>query len=334
MNINRLERSMDELIHRIGFETRTEYAALKNTLDSLRRAISKLPIPWMVLRTSAEFGKARQLYMQYRDRIKGLLEPLRNVFDEYLLKEFESIELVRDNILYCIDLDALRAHVRAERAKGVGEDALFGYVEEYWDVALKGRIEETVRAAMDGEILFPSKDLVAFLKDYEDFSSTLYVGADIKNYTIGYGHAIPKKNYDGRYDNGITEAEAQQLLMDDIRTKAQELLDEYLGKNSTVLNQHQYDALISFTFNTGPDWINRYRDLRNILESGNITREAMYREFMDWIIADGKRVLGLYRRRIDELDMFFNKDYNRKDRTKPEWFDKPGERGAYNESLF
>jgi len=161
----------------------------------------------------------------------------------------------------------------------------------------------------------PSEAMISFLMLYEEFSAMPYRGQDSQNRTVGYGHVITAA--DGiKYDNGITKEEALILLKKDIKEKAADYLDPFLNSNSIILNQQQYDALLIFTFNTGPSWLTKYDDLRNILLRGNVTYDAMYNEFMTWTTAGGGRSLGLYRRRMDELNIFFNGDYSR---NYPDW---------------
>ena|GEM_PF-2910273 len=163
----------------------------------------------------------------------------------------------------------------------------------------------------------PSDDLIVFITNYEDYHEMPYRGLDNQNRTVGYGHVILDEDY---YDNGISEEEALTLLKNDIQIVAAQYLDDFLQKNDVVLTQQQYDALLSFTFNTGPDWLTEYYELRDIIKGENITYEDMYDEFMTWINVNGKPALGLYRRRLDELDIFFNGDYTRKFPDKPDWF--------------
>lgn len=62
-------------------------------------------------------------------------------------------------------------------------------------------------------------------------------------YTIGYGHY----GADVRADQVITEAEAEQLLRMDLM----QIEDQVLKTVTFKLNQNQFDALVSFTYNCG-----------------------------------------------------------------------------------
>jgi GH24 family phage-related lysozyme (muramidase) len=155
-----------------------------------------------------------------------------------------------------------------------------------------------------------SDESISFIKSYEDFSPVPYRGLDSQNLTIGYGHVMTGDEIE-KYKNGISEEEAIELLKKDLEDKVYKYLDPWIEENSVKLTQQQYDALVIFTFNAGPSWITEYEDLRSILKRGNITYEAMYNEFMTWIKVNDEPSLGLYRRRMDELNIFFKGDYNR-----------------------
>ena len=67
---------------------------------------------------------------------------------------------------------------------------------------------------------------------------------DGEKYVMGY-------NYDGdAFPNGITETNAYKLWLTDV-TRAQNNLRKRLNNNPTFFLQHQWDALVSFYYNTG-----------------------------------------------------------------------------------
>lgn len=75
----------------------------------------------------------------------------------------------------------------------------------------------------------------------EGFSATVY--PDAGHEAIGYGHDLLPGE---AYPNGITQAEAQALLAEDVG-KVENAVNS-LGWN---LTQNQFDALIDFGFNLG-----------------------------------------------------------------------------------
>ena len=142
-----------------------------------------------------------------------------------------------------------------------------------------------------------------------------YRGLDAQNLTIGYGHVIrPDDPRRERWmTHGITHEEALEVKRDDMQ-RYTNFVNNFLTSNSISLNQHQHDALVSFTFNAGPDWITMSpaSGLRTAIMSGYYGRIGD--EMMRWVYVtvweDGRWVnrpsVGLYRRRTDEVNMFYN----------------------------
>jgi GH24 family phage-related lysozyme (muramidase) len=152
-----------------------------------------------------------------------------------------------------------------------------------------------------------SDDLLDFLKDYEKFYAMPYRGLDSQNRTVGYGHVILPEDGD-KYDNGITEEEATELLKRDLERVVYQYLNPWLEENSVVLTQQQYDALVSFTFNLGQSWMNG-SGLSEALLSGDFSEVGA--QMMRWVNVNGSPSTGLYRRRNDEVNMFENGTYDR-----------------------
>ena len=153
-----------------------------------------------------------------------------------------------------------------------------------------------------------SDKLISFVAAYEGFFSKPYRGLDSQNRTVGYGHVITSK--DGKkYDNGISQQDALKLLKSDLQGAANQLLG-FLSRNTVLLSQNQFDALVSFTFNAGSAWMYN-STLRNVLLGGNLSNEAIYDAIMRWVYVNGDVAPGLVNRRKDEADLFLNGDYKR-----------------------
>ena len=90
-----------------------------------------------------------------------------------------------------------------------------------------------------------TKKGLELIKSFEGFSSVIYrdsVGLP----TIGYGHLI-KQDEKSSFKNGITKSKAEELLKADVM-----LAEKAVTRLITVpLNDNQFDALVSFTFNLG-----------------------------------------------------------------------------------
>jgi GH24 family phage-related lysozyme (muramidase) len=116
--------------------------------------------------------------------------------------------------------------------------------------------------------------------------------------TIGYGHTGPDV-YPGLK---ITEAEAEDLLLKDVES-FQQCVSSFV---TTRVNQNEYDALVSFTFNVGTTAFINSTLLK--LLNGNADRKIVAAEFGRWVKAGGDEpVEGLVRRRAAEKKLFLEK---------------------------
>lgn len=117
-------------------------------------------------------------------------------------------------------------------------------------------------------------------------------------WTIGYGHTKTAKA-----GMKITEPEATALLLGD-------LADAEKAVNQAVtvpLTQGQYDALVSFTFNLGAGALQRSSLLKLVNAGDPIMGAATLPQWCKATVG-GKLapVLGLARRRADELQLFLS----------------------------
>jgi len=136
-----------------------------------------------------------------------------------------------------------------------------------------------------------------FLHAYDDYNDRVVLpGQHIYGtLTIGYGHTteagLPKV-YPGMV---ITQDQADAILASDLAAVEADVNHHV----NVVINQNQFDALISFDFNTGA--LDRSNVLRAI-NSGNF--EAVRGDLMMWVHAGGRLLPGLVRRRKAEADLF------------------------------
>jgi len=138
-----------------------------------------------------------------------------------------------------------------------------------------------------------SKAGIDFIKGYEKLKLQPYKCSG-GWWTIGYGHAISKTD---KPDWSITTTEAIELLERDL-SKAEGAVGRYVRVR---LIQNQFDALVSFTFNVGTGAL-QSSALRQKLNRGEYDDAAS--EFGRWIIAGGRRSLGLVRRREAERRLY------------------------------
>ena len=134
---------------------------------------------------------------------------------------------------------------------------------------------------------------LALIKHFEGFSQEIYLCAAGKR-TIGYGHLL--KNGED-FKGGITLNAAENLLLDDLRN-AEMAVKRLISEK---INDNQFSALMSFTFNLGSAALQR-SSLRRKINSGYISEAGD--EFLRWIFAGGKKYSGLYRRRYAEKLLF------------------------------
>jgi lysozyme len=142
---------------------------------------------------------------------------------------------------------------------------------------------------------------VGLVKHFEGLFLMSYL-CPAQVWTIGYGHTGIKHN-DGTVKRGmkITQEKAEGLLAMDLNTK---YAPDVLKAVKVKLEQHQFDALVAFHFNTGA--LNRSTLLRK-LNAGDFSGAA--EEFGKWTKArdkSGKLVVlnGLVRRRKAERHLF------------------------------
>lgn len=132
---------------------------------------------------------------------------------------------------------------------------------------------------------------VAFIKEWEGFAAQVY--DDVAGYgTIGYGHKLRE----GERFGTLTEAQADTLLRADLARFVRAV-----KKSVPHLQQHQFDALVSFTYNVGEGALLTSKLIKRMRE-GDI--EGAAEEFERWCYAGGKPVPGLTKRRLAERAMF------------------------------
>lgn len=111
-------------------------------------------------------------------------------------------------------------------------------------------------------------------------------------WTIGYGHTKGVSPGDV-----CTEAQAKQWLQEDLQETVQALA-HYIN---VPVSEGEFIALTSLAFNVGVTRLTRSKLLLK-LNQGN--REGASLEFLDFDLANGKRIDGLTRRRKSEYELF------------------------------
>lgn len=136
------------------------------------------------------------------------------------------------------------------------------------------------------------------LKTYKDSAGLL---------TIGVGHLLTKSELSSgkimingqpvKYANGLTEQQALDLLSQDVKPA-----ENSVNTNVKVpLNQNQFDALVSFTFNVGGGAF-KGSTLLKVLNQKQY--DAVPTQLLRWTRAGGQVVQGLLNRRQNEIKLW------------------------------
>lgn len=153
-----------------------------------------------------------------------------------------------------------------------------------------------------------SEDCIAFIKAHEGFVA--YPIADYGQYTIGYGTRYDPNNAPIPISTPITEEEADYLLRH-MLASFEQVVDAQFAKGTVEHTQAQYDAVISFTFNLGQQWINSDYKIYQYILHGGYTEMEFVNTIGKWCNAGGSVLTGLARRRMDEANMYLNGDYTK-----------------------
>jgi lysozyme len=120
--------------------------------------------------------------------------------------------------------------------------------------------------------------------------------------TIGFGHTSAAGSPYVIMGMVITNSQADAILEVDLSSVEKQVTDLI----TVPLTQFQFDALVSFQYNTG--WLAHPQcSLRTSLNSGNY--QLADQDFMLYDYAGGKPVPGLERRRMAEKTLFLTGQY-------------------------
>lgn len=141
---------------------------------------------------------------------------------------------------------------------------------------------------------------IELIKQFEGLRLTAYADP-VGIWTIGYGTTRDEHARQIQPGMTITAAEAEGLLMKDLTH-----FEIHVNRLVTVdVNQNQFDALMSFTYNVGVKAFSE-STLLKLLNRGNT--EGAAKQFTRWTQANGKVLPGLTRRREAERDLFVSEE--------------------------
>ena len=136
-----------------------------------------------------------------------------------------------------------------------------------------------------------SQNGINLVKRFEGCRLTAYkpVAAE-KYWTIGYGHYGP----DVQKGQKITQGKAEQLLKSDL-VRYENNVMKFNAKYHW--NQNEFDALVSFAYNTG--------SINNLVKNGKRSRAEIAEKILEYNKgADGEELAGLKKRRQAEQELF------------------------------
>lgn len=168
----------------------------------------------------------------------------------------------------------------------------------------------TVRQAANAVQLTASESIIEDIKRHEGFVAVPY--ADTVGSCIGYGcqYYLAEELW-GENFVPITEEQGDELLRYAM-SAIEKALNSFLARNGIQVNQNQFDALASFTYNVGIGWTTYKNEdgtwckLKVMLLEGPSawTEERVQEAFGAWVYANGQVLPGLVRLRAAEATLF------------------------------
>lgn len=166
------------------------------------------------------------------------------------------------------------------------------------------------KKASKGDRIMPTKlktsqKGIDFILDWESYVQ--FADDDAEGYcTIGYGHLIRKNHckdiiIPDRFNSGLTKDQARKLFESDLKT-----IEAAVHRDIKVpLYQHEFDALVSLVFNTGPEFLNIGGANKGETKIKKYINSKKYSEGADEFkdVTNGG-LAGLVKRRQREVKMF------------------------------
>lgn len=143
---------------------------------------------------------------------------------------------------------------------------------------------------------------ISVLKKLEGFAK--YPFYDYGQYSVGYGSACGKDDY----PNGITLEQADALLRKYLVT-LERVLNNFADRYELILSQNQFDSLVLFTYNVGPNWVNSDGEFRRAVIENKTGNSYVYAATL-WSTAGNQLHMGLLERRMIEADIYLNANYS------------------------
>lgn len=147
----------------------------------------------------------------------------------------------------------------------------------------------------------PSKNCIDLIKKFEGFRSESYQDS-VGVWTVGYGSTMWPDGNKVQSGQKMTMLEAEKVMAWELDRKGKVIIS---ALPTTIINQNQYDALLSFAYNLGVGALLKSTLFKKLKLNPN--DESIRAEFMRWVNAGGKTLKGLITRRKAEADLYFKK---------------------------
>lgn len=156
-----------------------------------------------------------------------------------------------------------------------------------------------------------SQAMIDIIKDFEGFISLPY--SDGGQYSIGYGTYCGSTwdEIPAEYKDGITEAEAEEMLRTYLTNVAEKELNKFYDRIDRQPTQQQFDAMIDFTYNIGGSWMSSSKVKDYVVNHTTETEDPV--EFVNllgaWCRVGNKVTDYICARRIREALIYFYGEY-------------------------
>ena len=157
---------------------------------------------------------------------------------------------------------------------------------------------------VDHQTAVSSKDIIRIIKIMEGFNKYPYW--DVSQYSVGYGTKCPDDKLEEYRKNGIPEAEAERLLMQEL-AYFEGQVRKFLVKYNLPFNQYQFDALVSFSYNRGASWMSKADHPLVITLTKESSTSQILHDFALYSVSQGSFILT--RRRLSETYLFLEGVY-------------------------
>ena len=147
---------------------------------------------------------------------------------------------------------------------------------------------------------------INMIKSFEGFSQ--WPHEDNGQWTVGYGTGVTGAKLEEYKTNGITESQATELLAEYLET-FEVAVNNFIDTHNLKLYQHQFDALVSFTYNVGTNWMQETTGtFYSAVINGKTGNDFIF-AMAQFGKASGSVVGGLVQRRLCEANLYLNGAY-------------------------